>query len=147
MPEYIYKNPETGEQITVWQSIHEEHSYEIEGLPNYRVYTIPHSSIDTRIDPNSEKEFRDLAKRCCDANFQLCTHAIGDRGNRMVLDIYSEIMKNRKNHRWRIEHAQMVCDEDIPRFSKAGIIPSMQPSHCTSDMPWLHNRLGTHRLH
>ena len=56
-------------------------------------------------------------------------------------------MKNRKNHRWRIEHAQMVCDEDIPRFAKAGIIPSMQPSHCTSDMPWLHDRLGAHRLH
>jgi hypothetical protein len=62
MPEYIYKNPETGEQITVWQSVHEEHSYEIEGLPYDRVYTIPHASIDTRIDPNSEKEFREKAK-------------------------------------------------------------------------------------
>ncbi len=51
------------------------------------------------------------------------------------------------DHRWRIEHAQMVCDEDIPRFAKAGIIPSMQPSHCTSDMPWLHDRLGSERLH
>ena len=95
----------------------------------------------------SEKEFGDLAKRCRDADFQLCTHAIGDRGNRMVLDIYSETMENRKNHRWRIEHAQMICDEDIPRFAKAGIVPSMQPSHCTSDMLWLHDRLGAHRLH
>ena len=95
----------------------------------------------------SEKEFKALAKRCRDANFQLCTHAIGDRGNRMVLDIYSEIMKNRKNHRWRIEHAQMVCDEDIPRFAKAGIIPSMQPSHCTSDMRWMEDRIGKNRFH
>ena len=92
-------------------------------------------------------EFKDLAFRCRDAGFQLCTHAIGDRGNRMVLDVYSETMKNKKNHRWRIEHAQMVCEEDIPRFSASGIVPSMQPSHCTSDMPWLHDRLGSERLH
>jgi len=95
----------------------------------------------------SVEEFKDLAHRCYDAGFQLCTHAIGDRGNRMVLDVYSETVKESKNHRWRIEHAQMVCDEDIPRFAMTGIIPSMQPSHCTSDMPWLHDRLGSHRLH
>ena len=94
----------------------------------------------------SEKEFNDLACLCRDSGFQLCTHAIGDGGNRMVLDVYSKTLKNMKNHRWRIEHAQMVCDEDIPRFAKAGIVPSMQPSHCTSDMPWLHDRLGPHRL-
>ena len=65
----------------------------------------------------------------------------------MVLDVYSKTNKNIKNHRWRIEHAQMVCDEDIPRFASAGIVPSMQPSHCTSDMQWLHERLGEKRLH
>jgi len=95
----------------------------------------------------SSKEFEKLAQLCHKSNFQLCTHAIGDKGNRMVLDIYSNVNQNIKNHRWRIEHAQMVCDEDIPRFAKAGIIPSMQPSHCTSDMPWLHERLGKKRLH
>ena len=95
----------------------------------------------------SADEFKDLAERCKDAEFQLCTHAIGDRGNSMVLDIYSDVILNRKNHRWRIEHAQMVCDEDITRFARAGIVPSMQPSHCTSDMSWLNDRLGSHRLH
>ncbi|HIO40246.1 MAG TPA: amidohydrolase, partial [Candidatus Marinimicrobia bacterium] len=92
-------------------------------------------------------EFEKLTIRCRDAGFQLCTHAIGDRGNRMVLDAYSNTAAEIKNHRWRIEHAQMICDEDIPRFAKAGIVPSMQPSHCTSDMPWLHDRLGSNRLH
>jgi len=93
------------------------------------------------------EEFKDLAQSCRKAKFQLCTHAIGDRGNRMVLDVYSSTMKKKENHRWRIEHAQMVSDEDIPRFAKAGIVPSMQPSHCTSDMPWLHERLGSSRIH
>ena len=95
----------------------------------------------------STDEFMDLAERCRDAGFQLCTHAIGDKGNCVALDIYSDVMKKNKNHRWRIEHAQMVSDEDIPRFSASGIVPSMQPSHCTSDMPWLYDRLGPHRLH
>ena len=65
----------------------------------------------------------------------------------MVLDVYSNHNENIKNHRWRIEHAQMVADKDIPRFVKNGIVPSMQPSHCTSDMRWLKDRLGTERLH
>ena len=95
----------------------------------------------------SSEQFIDLAERCSKAGFQLCTHAIGDRGNRMVLDVYSEAIQNIKNHRWRIEHAQMVCDEDIPRFTKNGIIPSMQPSHCTSDMLWMNDRIGKNRFH
>ena len=95
----------------------------------------------------SDDKYKELAERCRNAGFQLCTHAIGDRGNRIVLDVYSKTIKEINNHRWRIEHAQMVSDEDIPRFTESGIIPSMQPSHCTSDMPWLYDRLGSHRLH
>ena len=95
----------------------------------------------------STNDYTNLAQQCKEAGFQLCTHAIGDRGNKAALKVYSDIMRNNKNHRWRIEHAQMVCDEDIPQFRKIGVVPSMQPSHCTSDMPWLHDRLGSHRLH
>ena len=62
MPEYIYEHPETGEQITVLQSVHEAHEYEVDGVSYNRVYTIPHASIDTKIDPFSQKEFRDKAK-------------------------------------------------------------------------------------
>ena len=62
MPEYIYENPDTGEQVSVWQSVHEDHTYEIEGVIYNRVNTIPNASIDTRIDPNSVSEFRDKAK-------------------------------------------------------------------------------------
>ena len=95
----------------------------------------------------SNNQFKNLAENCKNAGFQLCTHAIGDKGNKMVLDIYSNAICSNKNHRWRIEHAQMVDDKDIPRFKKFGIIPSMQPSHCTSDMPWLDDRIGENRLH
>ena len=62
MPEYLYENPDTGEQVSVWQSVHEEHSYEIEGVSYDRVYTVPNAAIDTRIDPNSPSEFREKVK-------------------------------------------------------------------------------------
>ncbi len=95
----------------------------------------------------SNDEFNELASNCKKAEFQLCTHAIGDKGNSMVIDTYSKTMKNITDHRWRIEHAQMVRDEDIPKFYKNGIVPSMQPTHCTSDMRWIKDRLGEHRIH
>ena len=62
MPEYIYEHPETGEQVIVLQSIHEEHAYEIDGVAYDRVYTIPNTSMDTQIDPHSAKDFREKAK-------------------------------------------------------------------------------------
>ena len=95
----------------------------------------------------SKGEFKTLAQKCYDYNFQLCTHAIGDRGNRLVLDTYSKILKEKNNKRWRIEHAQMLTSNDIDRLNEYSIIASMQPTHCTSDMKWLKDRLGTSRLH
>ena len=62
MPEYIYENPDTKEQITVWQSVHEAHEYEVDGVAYDRVYTIPHASIDTKIDANSETDFKAKTK-------------------------------------------------------------------------------------
>lgn len=106
-----------------------------------------------RDDPNncgliliSKEEFRELAILCYKYNFQLNTHAIGDRGNTYVLDHYASAVGKTNDRRWRIEHAQMVSDSDIMKFKKYNILPSMQPSHCTSDMHWLPDRLGNHRL-
>ncbi len=75
---------------------------------------------------------------------QMCIHAIGDRANREVLDIYEEIGVS-PDARWRIEHAQHLNPVDIPRFHKLGIIASMQPIHCTSDAPYVIDRLGVQR--
>ena len=93
----------------------------------------------------SHDEFLDIASKCSEANFQLCTHAIGDRGNRMVIDVYSKFFQ--KNYRWRIEHAQMITYKDMLRCKEFEIVPSMQPSHCTSDMRWMSDRIGNHRTH
>ena len=93
----------------------------------------------------SKEEFQHLAKQCYQNNFQLCTHAIGDKGNQFVLDTYNNVLQN-MDSRWRVEHAQMVHPNDIDKFLPYKIIPSMQPSHCTSDMPWLEDRLGPNRI-
>jgi predicted amidohydrolase YtcJ len=87
------------------------------------------------------------------AGFQVATHAIGDRGNQIVLDAYQKMLSATSSSgrtasilRPRIEHAQVVAPEDIGRFGKVGIIASMQPTHATSDMPWAESRLGKERL-
>jgi predicted amidohydrolase YtcJ len=82
------------------------------------------------------------------AGYQLCVHAIGDRANREVLDIYERVFRRhpeKKDLRWRIEHAQHVSAADIPRFGKLGVIASMQGVHCTSDAPYVLARLGPKR--
>jgi len=80
--------------------------------------------------------------------FQLCIHAIGDHANRMVLDAYEAALDSvpTADHRFRIEHAQILSHQDIPRFAALGVIPSMQTSHQTSDMYWAMNRLGWTRV-
>ena len=85
------------------------------------------------------------ARRC---GLQVATHAIGDRGNRLVLDDYARVLGDaaRSDHRWRVEHAQVVAVEDIPRFDRLRVIASMQPTHATSDMPWAEARVGRERL-
>lgn len=97
------------------------------------------------------KQIESVAKRAFASGFQVCTHAIGDRGNRTVLDVYervaSKAMEQLRAARWRVEHAQIIALEDIPRFGTLGIVPSMQPQHQTSDMPWAEDRVGPERIH
>jgi len=90
-----------------------------------------------------------IAKKGLEHGFQVCTHAIGDRANREVLDVYQaafEAYPDKKDHRYRIEHAQHVHPVDIPRFAEMGVIPSMQAIHMSSDRPWAVNRLGLLRI-
>ena len=92
------------------------------------------------------KHFEDLAKKLKNSNLQMCTHAIGDSANRTILQIYGEVLGIKNDRRWRIEHAQIVDKNDFDLFGKYSIIPSVQPTHATSDMYWAEERLGKERL-
>lgn len=110
----------------------------------------PYSSLPTSVGLNTEpiEAMKVTARIAIENGFQLCTHAIGDRGNRETLDIYEEAFKqhpDKKDLRWRIEHAQHLHPDDLPRFAKLGVIASMQPNHCTSDAPYVIKRLGEKR--
>jgi len=78
--------------------------------------------------------------------WQMCTHAIGDSGNRTMLHIYAKYLKGKNDLRWRIEHAQVVNENDFSLFEEYNIIPSVQPTHATSDMYWAAERLGNERV-
>ena len=85
-----------------------------------------------------------LAFKLAGTNFQMNTHAIGDKANRIVLNAYRDALFNFRDPRWRIEHAQVVNEDDIELFNQK-IIPSVQPTHATSDMYWLYDRIGKKR--
>jgi predicted amidohydrolase YtcJ len=76
----------------------------------------------------------------------MCTHAIGDSGNRAILNIYAKHLKEKNDKRWRIEHAQVVNEADFNLFGQYSVIPSVQPTHATSDMYWAGDRLGPQRV-
>lgn len=96
----------------------------------------------------SEEDLQNLTIASLVNGFQVCTHAIGDRANHIVLNAYQKAMEASGIHnaRLRVEHAQVLLKEDIQRFSQLGVIPSMQPIHCTSDMYWAESRLGPERI-
>ena len=95
---------------------------------------------------SDQKHFEEVAKKIAANHFQMCTHAIGDSANRVILNIYNKILKGKNDQRWRIEHAQVVNAKDFDLFGKASIVPSVQPTHATSDMYWAGQRLGAERL-
>ncbi len=90
--------------------------------------------------------FDSLAQSFALKNFQMNTHAIGDSTNRLITDIYAKHLKGKNNKRWRIEHAQIVHTRDVSKFGSYNILPSVQPTHATSDMYWADERLGEERL-
>ncbi|MEQ8580758.1 MAG: amidohydrolase [Marinoscillum sp.] len=95
-------------------------------------------------------QIEEVVMRAAASGFQVCTHAIGDRGNREVLDIYQKALERypeiAEDHRFRIEHAQHIHPDDIPRFAEMGVIPAMQAIHMSSDRPWAIDRLGRERI-
>ncbi|MSO51668.1 MAG: amidohydrolase [Acidobacterium sp.] len=106
------------------------------------------SPASVGLPTNSPESIAQTSQIALEHDLQLCVHAIGDRANREVLNVYERAFKSRpdqKDLRWRIEHAQHISAADIPRFGRLGVIPVMQAIHATSDAPYVLARLGHRR--
>ena len=95
---------------------------------------------------SSKQHYDSVAKIIYEHGWQMCTHAIGDSGNRIMLTVYGKYLKGKNDLRWRIEHAQVINANDFRLFGEYNIIPSVQPTHATSDMYWAADRLGSERV-
>ncbi len=94
------------------------------------------------------EELKDLAMTISKTDYQMNTHAIGDSANYTILKVYDSVLKYEKDKRWRVEHAQILSEKDFNYFKgKQNIIPSVQPTHATSDMYWAEDRIGQKRIH
>ena len=95
---------------------------------------------------NTKQHYQQIATQLAAKGFQMCTHAIGDSANRVMLKIYASVLKGKNDRRWRIEHSQVIDPADFRIFGENNIIPSVQPTHATSDMNWAVQRLGKTRI-
>ncbi|WP_300597759.1 amidohydrolase [Niabella sp.] len=95
---------------------------------------------------SNPEHFDSVARFIAAQGWQMCTHAIGDSANRTILETYAKYLKGKNDLRWRIEHAQVINGNDFHFFGDYQVIPSVQPTHATSDMYWAGDRLGTERL-
>ena len=112
------------------------------GAAMRKPYTDRENHFGALIYPS--KRYQEIAKQIAASDYQMNTHAIGDSANTWMLKTYKEVLENSKNRRWRIEHAQIISNEDFMKFEN--IIPSVQPTHATSDMYWAKARVGEKRM-
>jgi len=94
----------------------------------------------------NEDFYNHVCEKAYNAGYQVCCHAIGDGGVRMILNEYAKFLKGENDLRWRIEHSQVVDPQDVKLYKEYSVIPSIQATHCTSDMPWAEQRLGSERV-
>ncbi|WP_438961972.1 amidohydrolase [Nonlabens sp.] len=92
------------------------------------------------------EKIKETAARIAASDYQMNTHAIGDSANYVVLKTYEELLRDKTDQRWRIEHAQVVSPDDFQYFNAGNILPSVQPTHATSDMYWAQDRVGPDRI-
>lgn len=143
--QYLKRGPEIGERLTV-RSI----KLMMDGALGSRGAAMlePYSDDpgNTGLMMLSKEEVERVAREAASRGFQVNTHCIGDRANRIVLEAYGAVLGGKNGRRFRIEHAQVVRAEDFDLFAKYSIVPSMQATHATSDMRWAEARLGRQRV-
>ncbi|WP_372946825.1 amidohydrolase [Mariniphaga sp.] len=98
------------------------------------------------IQIEAQEYYDNICRQAYENNFAVATHCIGDGANRLMLDTYGKFLKGKNDRRWRIEHAQIIYPDDIEKFARFSIVPSVQATHATSDMYWAGDRLGEERL-
>lgn len=143
--EYKKRGPEIGEMLTVRSiKMYADGALGSRGAALLAPYSDDPKNSGLLI--NDEPLLRQVSLDAVRTGFQVCTHAIGDRGNHIVLNAYANALKGPNDKRFRIEHAQVVAPEDFARFKQYSVIASMQPTHATSDMGWAETRLGPERI-
>jgi predicted amidohydrolase YtcJ len=176
--DHFHRLADRGElQVRLWVMIGESPTALAERLPKYRLIGAGKNHLTVRaikmfmdgalgtqgawlLEPYDDvpgsvgmavtppETLRRVARLAIERDFQLCVHAIGDRANRQVLDVYRDVFREHPEKtglRWRIEHAQHLHPDDIPRFAQLGVIASMQGVHATSDAPFVATRLRPRR--
>ncbi len=103
-------------------------------------------SLNSGLEITSYHELLKICEEAKKANIQINVHAIGDSANRMVLNVFAKVLKGKNDMRWRVEHAQIIAPKDSVYFIEYSIIPSVQPTHATSDMYWAEERIGAQRI-
>jgi hypothetical protein len=143
--DYLRRGPEIGENLTVRAiKLYADGALGSRGAALWQPYSDDPGNTGLLI--TSRADIEKVARDAVAHGFQVCTHAIGDRANRIVLDAYAAALGGPNDHRFRIEHAQVVALPDFQRFKDFSILPSMQPTHATSDMRWAEQRLGPDRV-
>jgi len=143
--EYKKRGPEIGSFLTVRSiKLYADGALGSRGAALLAPYADDPNNVGLLI--TDEPTIRQVAIDAVAKGFQVATHAIGDRGNRTVLNAYAAALKGPNDKRFRIEHAQVIAPEDFAKFKEYSIIASMQPTHATSDMAWAGTRLGPERV-
>ncbi len=141
---YIYKGPIKTDFLNVRSvKVYGDGALGSRGAVLKKPYTDKWNHYGAMVTPVAD--IKKLAEKLAISEYQMNTHAIGDSANAVVLRTYREVLRDRPDRRWRIEHAQVVDSIDFDYF-KDGIIPSVQPTHATSDMYWAEERLGPERV-
>ena len=143
--QYLQRGPEIGERLTVRSiKLMADGAMGSRGAAFFEPY---HDDPgNTGLLLLRREDIERVARQAVERGFQVNTHAIGDRTNRMVLEAYAAVLGGPNDRRFRIEHAQVVAPEDFPKFARYSIIASMQATHATSDMRWAEARVGPERV-
>ena len=143
--EYLQKGPEIREQLTVRSiKLYADGALGSRGAALWQPYSDDPGNSGLLM--TTKEEIAKVAREAISRGFQVCTHAIGDRANRIVLDGYAEALGGPNGKRFRIEHAQVISLPDFQKFKDFSILPSMQATHATSDMRWIEQRVGPDRV-